>query len=104
MKRYKMTAYYRPYAGWDPDIDERQWIERTAFAEGKSPEHAAVTALLRGGIPAEFIEGGPIFWHPNLAGQGERWPVVVDSDNLAWGDEDDARTLTFEAEEVPATK
>lgn len=91
-RSYRVTAFY-----------ERPELERNAVVEAESVERAMVKALLEHKVPAGFArdEFGwiqPVFWNTGMAG-GTRWPRLVGSDRLDWGDGDDRRTLRFSIEE-----
>lgn len=92
LRSYRVTAFY-----------ERPELERNAVVEAESVERAMVKALLERKVPAGFVrdEFGwiePVFWKAEMAGEA-RWPRLVGSDLLVWGDESRPRSLRFSVEE-----
>ena len=93
MRCYRVTAFYE-----HPDL------ERNAVVEAESVERAMVKALIERKVPAGFEPdefGGiqPVFWKPEMAGRS-RWPRLLATDRLAWGDEKNTHCLRFSVEEA----
>lgn len=90
---YRVTAFY-----------ERPELERNAVVQADSAKQAMVKALLERKVPAGFTrdEYGwiqPVYWQPEMGGE-RRWPRVVGSDRLAWGDADNPGSLRFDVEKA----
>jgi len=93
VKKYRVTAFY----DYPP-------VERSVVVEAESPQRAMVKALLEGRVPALFRKDEfgwllPVFWHPRFAG-GRRWPTVIGSNMIAWGERDKRDKLLFDVDEV----
>lgn len=91
-RRYRVTAFY-----------ERPELERNAVVEAESVEQAMVKALLERKVPAGFTRDAsgwiePVYWRADMAGKA-RWPALIGADCIAWGDDDQRRTLRFCVEE-----
>jgi len=93
MKKYRVTAFY----DYPP-------VERSVVVEAEGPQRAMVRALLEGKVPALFRKDEfgwllPVFWHPRFAGV-RRWPTVVGSNMIAWGDRGKNDKLMFDVNEL----
>jgi hypothetical protein len=93
VKKYRVTAFY----DYPP-------VERSVVIEAEGPQRAMVRALLEGKVPALFRKDEfgwllPVFWNPRFAGD-RRWPTVIGSNVITWGERGKNDKLMFDVDEV----